>query len=433
MSSRFSWLGCAIGGLVVLAILFGMLAVTGASLSQLRTTGQNSLCGTLSPTETLRPVGTATRATSTPDSRSSDCFPGNPYGSQIVHWAKTMADTLYVDPACGSKRGGPHCNATHYTSAFPEPVIAYGQSWCQPHNSCADWANGNYQCVSFVRGAYSQVYPMKLTNDAFNLWATYENQPGWQEIPAAAAPDPLQRGLPTPGDVMIFKDMRVGHVAIVMDVTPPNNGANGWIDFANANSSSAYDRMPLMPNLLVDTREWGSTYTVWGYLRPRINASQSLTRLSQLDSQQYNSTVEYTTWASSACSAAAMAEVFNAYGLRLRVHDVLQVESTLHDITPLQGLVQDAGIAETATQFGFSTTWGEHWTLDQVLSNANAGSPVIVSWPPDRYTGGHIVVVTGGDSTNVSIADSSSWNRHVVTRQQFQQWWAGFAAIVVPG
>ena len=43
--------------------------------------------------------------------------------------------------------------------------------------------NGTYQCVSFVRGAYSQVYPMRLTANAFDLWAVYATQPGWREIP----------------------------------------------------------------------------------------------------------------------------------------------------------------------------------------------------------------------------------------------------------
>lgn len=436
MSSRFAWLGWVVGGVVLIAVIFGMLAATGASLSQLNSTGRDALCGLLNvagtPQASLSPQLAQTPA-GTPESRSSDCFPGNPYGAQVVSWAKRMADALYVNPSCGSRRGGPDCNDTYYTSAFPAPVIAYGREWCQPHNSCADWANGSYQCVSFVRGAYSQIYPMKLTNDAFNLWATYENQPGWQEIPAAAAPDPMQRGLPAPGDVMVFKDLSVGHVAIVMEVKPPTNGENGWIEFANANSSNAYQRMPLMPNLLVDTRAWGSTYLVWGYVRPRINASSSLTRLSQLDPQQYSSTEEYNTWASSACSAAAMTEVLNAYGLHLRIQDVLQVESSLKYITPLDGLTQEVGIAETVKRFGFQTTWGDHWTLDQILSNANEGSPVIVSWPPSRYQGGHLVVVTGGDSTTVFLADSSAWNRTRISRQQFQTWWAGFAAIVVPG
>jgi predicted double-glycine peptidase len=67
-----------------------------------------------------------------------------------------------------------------------------------------------------------------------------------------------------------------------------------------------------------------------------------------------------------------------------------------------------------------------------VINTANTGKPVIVSFPPDRYAGGHLLVVTGGDSNNVYLADSSLWNRRVLTRGQFLQWWAGYAAVVTP-
>lgn len=163
-----------------------------------------------------------------------------------------------------------------------------------------------------------------------------------------------------------------------------------------------------------------------------VNASQRLVRISQLDPNQYSSTDEYNTWAYSACSAASMTEVFNAYGHHYRITDILKVEAQLGEITPALGLVRSEGIEHTAAQFGFKTTWGNAWTLDQVINTADQGKPVIVSFPPDRYDGGHILVVTGGDSSLVYLADSSLWNRHSLTRGQFLQWWEGFGAIVVP-
>lgn len=404
-------------GLVLVGAVFltGLVAITAGVADASQTTGCSS--------------STSAAASTGP------CYAG-PYASQVVAWAKKMADALYVNPACGASRGG-NCNDTYYTSAFPKEVVAYGQSWCQSHGDCSDWANGTYQCVSFVRGAYSQVYPMKLTNDAFGLWATYQNQPGWQEIPAAAVADPAQRFLPEPGDVMVFRDTGVGHVAIVMAVQPPAGGKNGWVKFANANSSSAYDQMPLLPNLTVDTSEWapsGANYVVWGYLRPKLSASRNLVRVSQVDQGQYASQSEWSLWAYSACSAAAMTEVLNAYGVQVRIHDVLQVEASLGEITPSGGLQEDIGIANTMRQFGMTTTWGDHWPLAQVVDTANRGEPVIVGWPPDRYEGGHIVVVTGGDLTagTITIADSSTWNRRVPSVDQFMQWWAGFAAVSIP-
>jgi hypothetical protein len=161
-------------------------------------------------------------------------------------------------------------------------------------------------------------------------------------------------------------------------------------------------------------------------------ASKNLIRLSQLDPAQYNTSQEYNLWAYSACSTAAITEVINAYGHHYRIIDILKVESQIHEITPQLGLLEDVGIARTVTHFGFKTTWGYNLSLNDVINTANHGRPVIVGFPPDRYTGGHLVVVIGGDSKNVWLADSSIWNRQVLSRAQFMQWWKGFYAIVTP-
>jgi hypothetical protein len=165
---------------------------------------------------------------------------------------------------------------------------------------------------------------------------------------------------------------------------------------------------------------------------PQVNASQQLVRVSQLDPAQYSSPEEYNTWAYSACSAASMTEVFNAYGHHYRVTDILNVEAQIGEITPELGLLRPEGVEHTAAQFGFKTTWGNAWSLDQVIETANRGNPVIVSFPPDRYDGGHILVVTGGNGTTVYLADSSGWNRRSLSSAQFLQWWEGFAAVVTP-
>jgi Peptidase_C39 like family len=164
----------------------------------------------------------------------------------------------------------------------------------------------------------------------------------------------------------------------------------------------------------------------------QLNASQQLARISQLDPAQYSSSEEYNIWAYSACSAASMTEVFNAYGHQYRITDILNVEAKIGEITPSQGLLRPVGIEHTAAQFGFKTTWGNAWSLDQVIETANRGNPVIVSFPPDRYDGGHLLVVTGGNSTTVYLADSSGWNRRSLSSGQFLQWWEGFAAVVTP-
>jgi hypothetical protein len=165
---------------------------------------------------------------------------------------------------------------------------------------------------------------------------------------------------------------------------------------------------------------------------PQLDASRSLVRLSQLDPTQYTSNQEFTTWAYSACSTTSLTEVLNAYGRHVRITDVLKVEAGIGEITPQLGLLDEAGIQKTAAQFGFKTTWGHNLSLDQIISIANQGRPVIVSFPPDRYAGGHLLVVTGGNSSIVKLADSSLWDRQSLSRSQFMQWWEGFYAIVTP-
>src|SRR5258706_1177983 len=165
---------------------------------------------------------------------------------------------------------------------------------------------------------------------------------------------------------------------------------------------------------------------------PILRVSQSVVRLGQLDPAQYSSSPEYNLWALSACSSAAMTEVINAYGHHYRITYILKIESQLKEITPQLGLLEDIGIQRTVAEFGFKTNWGYKLTLDQVITIANQGTPVIVGFPPGKYPGGHLVVVTGGNSNTVNLADSSMFNRHLLSRSQFLKWWGGFSAIVTP-
>lgn len=165
---------------------------------------------------------------------------------------------------------------------------------------------------------------------------------------------------------------------------------------------------------------------------PVYTATQHLLRLGQLDPNQYNSTQEYDTWSYSACSSASMTEVINSYGHNYRITDILTVESRIHAITPQDGLLSESGIQLTGAQFGFKTTWGHNLSLDQVIAAASHGTPVIVSFPPYRYPGGHILVVRGGNASVVYLADSSRLNMTQLTRTRFLQLWAGFYAIMTP-
>jgi Peptidase_C39 like family len=163
-----------------------------------------------------------------------------------------------------------------------------------------------------------------------------------------------------------------------------------------------------------------------------LPAGRHLVRIGQLDPGQYASTQEYRTWAYSTCSTAAMTEVANYYGGNYRITDLLAIQARIGEITPEQGLLEDRGIARTMAHFGFATTWGYARTLEQVVLLANGGTPVIVAFPPSRYPGGHLLVLTGGDKSRVLVVDSSLWNRTSFSRTRFLALWAGFAAVVTP-
>src|SRR5260370_25966502 len=128
-----------------------------------------------------------------------------------------------------------------------------------------------------------------------------------------------------------------------------------------------------------------------------------------------------------------MTAVINAYGYDYRLADVLKVEAGLSEITPESGLQHGASsIARTVASFGFSAHALDNPSLDDVLKLANAGTPVIVDWPPQRWQGGHILVVRGGDEQNVDLVDSSQLNLQSMKHSTFLKYWAGFAVVVSP-
>jgi ABC-type bacteriocin/lantibiotic exporter with double-glycine peptidase domain len=152
-----------------------------------------------------------------------------------------------------------------------------------------------------------------------------------------------------------------------------------------------------------------------------------------LDPNQYSSEQEYSLWAASACSTAAITEVINAYGHNYRISDILHIEIGQSVISPELGLLKLSGIDRTVAQFGFSTAQLNNAPLDSILSVANNGWPIIVDFPPSRdWSTGHFLVVTGGDSSSIFLADSSSSNITSLSHQRFLQDWGGFAVVVMP-
>jgi ABC-type bacteriocin/lantibiotic exporter with double-glycine peptidase domain len=169
-----------------------------------------------------------------------------------------------------------------------------------------------------------------------------------------------------------------------------------------------------------------------GQLGNAVQTGHHLVRLGQLDPGQYASDQEYRTWAYSTCSTAAMTEIANYYGDSYRITDILAVQAGIGEITPDYGLLEDEGIAHTMAHFGFTTSWGYSRSLDQIVALATQGTPVIVAFPPSRYPGGHVLVITRGDASRVEVADSSVYDVASFSRTRFLALWAGFAAVVTP-
>jgi hypothetical protein len=341
-----------------------------------------------------------------------------------------------------------------------------------PGNGCAYYDRFHaLQCVMFVDAAYAVAgHPLPDINEnGGNFFGAYAHIAGWQEVRAGT-------GLPLPGDLLGMSGGPFGHIAVVVSVTPPQGGTPGSIVIAHANAPaniitpSPYApgintpgihlfQIPLMPDLTVPP-VWGD-YQVQGYIRnPSLvryswsggNASRRLVRIFQGDPAQYANASEFNTWWPSACSAASMTEVLNAYGGHYRISDVLAVESAGPNpaITPSGGLMYEGGIAKTMAKFGFQTNWGDDHSLAQlgnIVDAANAGTPVIVSFPPGASplfgSAGHILVVVGGDLTidgprsgpsgTILLADSSRANLTSLPASVFMNWWSrGFYAIPVP-
>jgi hypothetical protein len=159
---------------------------------------------------------------------------------------------------------------------------------------CPEAQSGNLQCVLFVSAAFALAGdPLPALGNAVDFWTLYQNRAGWSQIGATAFP-PAVRGLPRPGDLMVWeggvhlengKRVAYGHIAIVVRVVPPTSGHDGSITVAQANAPGNqqvhsdlpgnFYTLPLHADLSVPG--WSAftsasgvaygAYTVLGYLR----------------------------------------------------------------------------------------------------------------------------------------------------------------------
>ncbi len=210
--------------------------------------------------------GTATSATgffptttAWPAGGGVTCYPVSGKSSNVAMAALSIAAHLSGNPD------------TRYDAGMPQPVPQFWATACPTGSGCwADWQEGSLQCVPLVTASYALGgSPLPAAGNAIDFWSLYQHRPGWLEVPSAIAP-PSERGLPMPGDIIVWYDPPplVGHVAIVVAVTPPLFGHNGSVTFAEANGPGPLVTQTVLPDLSVVTWSNPIPYTVLGYIRP---------------------------------------------------------------------------------------------------------------------------------------------------------------------
>jgi len=158
-----------------------------------------------------------------------------------------------------------------------------------------------------------------------------------------------------------------------------------------------------------------------------LTPSERVTVHHQANRAEYNNdTPEWQVWSYSACSGCALAALMDAYGAQkngkpLNCGDVLEVEYKLGVYDPgttptnSRGLLPPGqiGLDKTAAYFGFASDYSKNVSLDDLIAMANSGTPSIISIPT------HVMIITGGDSKYVKLADSGGLRLTTVTREQF--------------
>jgi hypothetical protein len=248
-----SKLVAAMGGLLVIATIFALLFTALFSGQMASYSGGVCVPGTATSTAGRLPTMTVS-----PSERVS-CYPVSGHGSAVSMAALTIAAHLYGNPD------------TSYDAGMPQLVLHFWANVCPGGTGCwTDWQEGSLQCVLLVTGAFALAgSPLPAAGNAIDFWSLYHNRAGWLEVPSSIAP-PSQRGLPMPGDIMVWYDPPplVGHVAIVVGVNPPHAGHNGSVTFAEANGPGPIVTQTLLPDLSVVTWSNPIPYSVLGYIRP---------------------------------------------------------------------------------------------------------------------------------------------------------------------
>jgi hypothetical protein len=158
---------------------------------------------------------------------------------------------------------GPQKNEYYADDSTLSPAIAYWKRACQTSNGslCADAQSGNLQCVEFVAAVFAVTDDeLPSIGNADRFWTLYQEQPGWQEVPASA----VRQQAPALGDMVAWSGGHAGHLAMVVDVQPPTHGHDGSITVVQTEAADLFDKLTWHANGRIDS--WQG-YTLQGFIR----------------------------------------------------------------------------------------------------------------------------------------------------------------------
>ncbi len=253
------------------------------------------------------------------------------------------------------------------------------------------------------------------------------------------------RPLPAPRRVIEQQESRSGHTRLQMVLGICLILFSLVVVFNRVFVSHQFPSLGVLPSSQVDQTDQNPPIPL---SFPVAKVSRNVTAFSQADKAHYNNEEpEWSKWSYSACSGCAMAALMDAYGANingrpLNCGDTLETEYRISVYNPVNdwGLIRGAPdeLAKTAAQFGFTGHYTQKLSLDDLITLGNAGIPSIVRIPT------HVMILTGGDSQNVFLADSGGLHLSKVTRNQFlhglpgsrlyagQSWMAGWYVILTP-
>jgi Peptidase_C39 like family len=163
----------------------------------------------------------------------------------------------------------------------------------------------------------------------------------------------------------------------------------------------------------------------------------------------YDSAQQHDVWWDSVCSAASFTAVARAWGVgNVTIGHVLDrlLDHSPPYITTYGGLMSQDGWPWMAEAYHLQAQVAWHaFTFDTLVQQVTStGIPIVIGMEGGDTNNpwGHFVVVTGGDSTQVTIADSSLWKMKSLPRSFFSRptygiindpiWWSGETVVITP-